>query len=171
MHQKSPSVTTDPKHRTKLKQIIDLVIWIITRAIFMPRLSNLLINSIIHFRLVLYLVTCFLRGRVSFLCRLQAELKINVPIYPYLIRERRRNCSTLWPAQQLNRDSHETCCHANMNTCENCWAYCSENLKIAALKLLLNQFASSNLSIYFNIVRCWGSIVILTFLTNPLVVN
>ena len=29
---------------------------------------------------------------------------IHVLIYPYLISEWRRNCSTLWPAQQRNRD-------------------------------------------------------------------
>ena len=33
-----------------------------------------------------------------------------VPIYPYLISEGRRNRSSLWPAQQRNRDSLETCC-------------------------------------------------------------
>ena len=40
--------------------------------------------STIHFRMVLYLVTCFLRATVSLLCRLQAVSKIHVPIYSYI---------------------------------------------------------------------------------------
>ena len=50
-----------------------------------------------------------LRVTVQLLCRLQAASKIPVPIYPNLISERRRNCSTLRPAQQRNRDPQETC--------------------------------------------------------------
>ena len=65
------------------------------------------------------LVTCFLRDAVSLLCRLQAVSKIHVPIYSDLISEGRRNCSTLLPAQQRNRDSQETCyqikTHAKMD--------------------------------------------------------
>ena len=38
---------------------------------------------------------CFLRIMVPLLCRLQAVSKIHVEIYPYLISEGRRNCSTL----------------------------------------------------------------------------
>ena len=83
MHGKSPSITTDRKSK-----LIDLVIRIeLTRAIFMPRFSNYLKNSTIHFRLFLYLVTCFLKIMVSLLFRLQAVSKIYVPIYPYLISE------------------------------------------------------------------------------------
>ena len=55
----------------------------------------------------IYLETCFLRVTVSLQWRLQAEKKVHVPIYPYLITEGRRNCWTLWPAQQRNRDSQE----------------------------------------------------------------
>ena len=51
----------------------------------MPRFSNFLKNSSIHFRMFLYLVTCFLSVTVSVLCRLQSVSKIHVPIYPYLI--------------------------------------------------------------------------------------
>ena len=40
-------------------------------------------------------------------------------IYPYLISELRRNCSSLRPVQQQNRDSQETCYwiwkHVKMN--------------------------------------------------------
>ena len=81
----------------------------ITWTILMPRLSNFLRNSTIHFCRFLYFVTFFLRVTVSLLCRLQAVSKIHVPIYPFQISEGRRNCSTLWPAQQRNRDSRETC--------------------------------------------------------------
>ena len=74
----------------------------------MPRVSNFLRNSIIRFRMFLYLISCLLRVTVSLLCRLQAVSKMHVPIFPYLISEGRRNCSTLWPAQKRNRDSQGT---------------------------------------------------------------
>ena len=77
-------------------KLIDFQIRIeLIRAILMPRCSNFLRNSMIYFRMFLYLETCFLRVTVSLLCRLQAVLKIHVPIYPYQISEGRRNCSTL----------------------------------------------------------------------------
>ena len=89
-------------------KLIDFVIRIVLiRIISMPRFSNFLSNSIIHFRMFLYLETCFLRATVSLLRRLQAVSKIQVPIYLYLISDRRRNCSALWPAQQQNPDSQE----------------------------------------------------------------
>ena len=53
----------------------------------MLRFSTFLRNSTIHFRLFLYLETCFMRVAVSLLCRLQAVSQIHVPIYPYLISE------------------------------------------------------------------------------------
>ena len=53
----------------KYRKLIDLVMRMQkTRAILMPRFSNFLRNLIIHFLLCLYLVTCFLRVRVSLLC-------------------------------------------------------------------------------------------------------
>ena len=68
-----------------LIRITHLVIRIeLTILILMPRFSNVLRNSIINFCMFLYLATCFLRGTVSLLCRLQAVSKIHVPIYPYL---------------------------------------------------------------------------------------
>ena len=45
----------------------------LTTAILSPRLSDFLRHSIINFRLVLYLVTCFLRVTVSFQCRSQVR--------------------------------------------------------------------------------------------------
>ena len=50
----------------------------------------------------LYLATCFLRVTVSLLCRSQAVSKIHVPIYRYLISERRRNL------RACDRQSNET---------------------------------------------------------------
>ena len=95
---------------TKCKSI-DLVIRIeLIQAILTPWFSNFLRNSTIHFCIFLYLMTCFLRVTVWLSCRLQAVSKMHVPIYPYLICELRRNCSTLWPAMQRKRDSQETCC-------------------------------------------------------------
>ena len=79
----------------KCKLIDLIIIFELTRAILMTRFSNFLKNSIIHFRMSLYLETCFQKIAVSLLCRLQAVSKIHVPIYPYIISEGRRNCSTL----------------------------------------------------------------------------
>ena len=81
----------------------------LTGAVLMPRFSIFLRNSIIHYRMFLYLETCFLWVTVSLLCRLQAVSTIHFPIYHYLISEGRRNCLTLWLAHQRNRDSQETC--------------------------------------------------------------
>ena len=55
-------------------QLIDLVMRIeLTRAILMPRFSNFLRNSTIHFDMCLYLVPYFLRVTVSLLCRSQGR--------------------------------------------------------------------------------------------------
>ena len=129
-----------PTPYTKLKlvnncKLRDLVIRIeLTLAILMPRFSNFLRYSEIHFRTLFYLVICFMRVTVSWLCRhLQAVSKIHVTInLPCLICEWRRNCSTMWLAQQRNHDSQET----HMKIWENGWSNFSENLRIVALKLL-----------------------------------
>ena len=56
----------------------------------------------------------------------------------------------------------------NINRCENGLSNFSENLRIVAIKLCkLTRFLSLNLSIYFNFVRCWWSVVMLTFLNLP----
>ena len=47
-----------------------------------------------------------------------------------------------------------------MKTYENEWSNFSENQRVVALKLLgLTQFASPNLWIYFNYVRCLGPLL------------
>ena len=93
---RSQRTPTPYKIKVNNCKLIDLVIRIeLPRAILMPRFSNYLRNSIIHFCMFLYLETCFLRVTASLLCRLHAVLKTHVPIYPYRISERRRNCSTL----------------------------------------------------------------------------
>ena len=86
-HVKSPSITTDPQHRIQNQsKLFDFVIIIKLTSNVMPRFSNFLRNSIIHFQMFSYLVTCFLsHGFVAI--RLQAVSKIHVPIYPYLISE------------------------------------------------------------------------------------
>ena len=90
-------------------KLIDLVIRIEqTRAILMSRFSNFLWKFDHPFSNVFIFGNTFLERHV-FVAILQAVSKIHVPIYPYLISEARRNCSTLWQAQQLNRDSQETC--------------------------------------------------------------
>ena len=45
----------------------------LTRTILVPRFSNLMRNSTIHFRMLLYLETCFLGVTVSLLCRSQGR--------------------------------------------------------------------------------------------------
>ena len=68
-----------PQNQTKINvniyKLIDLAVRIqLSRAILMLRLSNCLTNSIIHFRIFLYLESGFLRVAISLLCRLQAVL-------------------------------------------------------------------------------------------------
>ena len=56
----------------------------------------------------------------------------------------------------------------NINTCENGWSNFSENLRVVTIKLLeLTQFASPNLSVYFNFALVLGSVVMQTFLKRP----
>ena len=110
MHGKSPSITTNPNTVQNESKLIALVTRIeLTRAILMLLFSDFLTNSTINFRLFLYLVKCLLRVTVSLLYRLQTVSKIHVPICTNLISEETRNCSSLYPAQQGNRDSQETC--------------------------------------------------------------
>ena len=80
-----PQRTPTPyKIKVKNCKLIDLMIRIkFTRAILMPWFPNFLKTSIMHFRMFLYLVTCFLRVTVSLLCWSQAVSKIHVRIYPY----------------------------------------------------------------------------------------
>ena len=94
------SNTTDPNTIQNYRELRDLVIRIeLTRAFLIPQFTTFLRNSLTYFLMFLYLVTCFLRVTVSLLCRLQAVSTKHVPIYPDLIGAGRRNCSTLWPAQ------------------------------------------------------------------------
>ena len=96
---RSQRTPTTNKMKVSNCELIDLVIRIeFTRLVLVAGFSNFLKNSIIHFRMILYLETCFLRVKVSMLCRLQAVSQIHVPIHPYQISEGRRNCSTLWLA-------------------------------------------------------------------------
>ena len=107
---RSQRTTAPYKIKVHNCKLVDLVIRIeLTRYFLIPRFPNFLRNSSIYFRIFLYLATCFLRVTVSLLYRLHAVSKTQVAIYTHLISEGRRNCSTLWPAQQRNRDSFETC--------------------------------------------------------------
>ena len=137
----------------------------LNRAILMPRFPDFLGNISINFQMFECLVTCFLIFTVSLLCRLQAVSNIHVPIYPCLIiSEGRRNCSTFWSTQQRNRDCQDTYV-TKYKTLENESWYFSENFRIVALKLLeLTQLTSLKISIYFNFVWRWGSVMMWTFL-------
>ena len=139
MHWKSSSVTTDPNTTPNSSKLIDLVIIIeLTRANFMPRLSNFLRNSTIHFRMFLDLKHVSWESRFRwYACN---------KLYRIYMLQLQRNWSTLWPAQQRKHDSQK---HViNINTCENWWSNFSKSLRIVALKLLkLTKFASPNQSI------------------------
>ena len=145
---------------------MDLVIRIkLNWVTVMPWFSHFLGNRTINFRMFECLVTCFLKVMVLLLYWLQAISKIHVPIYPCLIiSEGRRN------VQLFDRHSNETVTvtrHvAKYKHMQKNWGwYFLENLRIVALKLLkLTQYVSPNLSIYCNFVRCWGSVMMLTFL-------
>ena len=122
---RSQRTPTPYKIKVNICKLIDLVIRIkLIRTIFVPLFSNFLRNSTIHFRMFLYLETCFLRVTDLLLCRLQVVSEIHAPIYPYLISERRRNCSTLWPAQQQNRDLRK---HVTKH--KNMWEWMVEFLR------------------------------------------
>ena len=55
----------------------------------------------------------------------------------------------------------------NIKSCENPWSNSSENLQVLTIKLLEStRFASPNLSIYLNFIRCWGPLWCWHFLTN-----
>ena len=57
-----------------LSKLIDFVMRTeLIQAILLPRLTDFLRNSTIHFRMCFYLLTCFLRVTVSLLCRSQAR--------------------------------------------------------------------------------------------------
>ena len=137
----------------------------LNRAILMSRFSDFLGNRTINFRMFECLVSCFLRVTVSLLMPATSRVKdtcTNLSLSNNQCRETKLFALLIFTATKprLSRNMLP-----NINKCENgCW-YFSENLRIVALKLLeLAQFASPNLSIYFNFVWCWGSVVMLTFL-------
>ena len=67
--------------------------------------------------------------------RLQTVSKIHVSIYPYLVSEERRNCSSFWSAQQRNNNELSANMLANIITCENWRSNFSENLGVVTIKL------------------------------------
>ena len=151
--------------------MIDLVVKIeLTRAILMPRFSNFLRNSTIYFCMFLYLKTCFVRVTVSLLFQLQSVSKIHVPFYPYLISERRRNCSILWPAQQsrsqeisgnINLRKHVTKYKTiRKRMVEFLKKFENRGIKIARVNSILITKIYQFTVIYF-FVPCWGSVVML----------
>ena len=90
-------------HSLSLRTSTDLVMRIeLTRVILLPRLSDLLKNSIIDFHLFFILVNMFPNSHrfIAMLITRSNNFVSTMPvlIYSYLIREGRRNCSRLWPA-------------------------------------------------------------------------
>ena len=135
----------------------------LTWAILMPCVSNFLRNSTIHVRMFLYLVTCFLRVKISLLCRLEAESKIHVPFYPYLISKESKlfGLVTGTGTKQWLSGNMLPCKHKHrrkwmvkfLNKFEN------RGIKIARV----NRILITNLSIYFNFERFWGQLRCLHF--------
>ena len=96
-HGKSPFIINDNTARNERKSL-DLVMWIeLNQAILLPRLSDLLRNSTIHFRMFLYLVTCFPSHDFVAMPVISTNNFVST-IFPHLISEGRPNCSRLWPA-------------------------------------------------------------------------
>ena len=119
----------------------------LTRAILMP--DFFLRTSIIHFRMVLYLVTYLVRVTVSLLCRLQAESKIHVPIYPHPILVKGEEI--VRPCDQHINGTVTVRKHVTKYKNMQKWMMnFSQNLRIAALKLF--EFLSPNLSIYSKLI-------------------
>ena len=152
-----------PKHRSILKKIN----WFsdnnrANSSNFNATILKFSRKSKINFRMILYLVICFLRVKVSLLCRLQAVPKIHVPIFPYLMWWKKKlfdlvTCTATKP--RLSGDILP-----NINTCKNGWSHFSESLRIVASKLLeLTRFTSPNQSIYFIFFRSWGSVMMFTY--------
>ena len=81
-----------------------------------------------------------------------------------------RNCSTLLPAQQRNRNSEETYITKYKNLRKWMVEFLrkleNRGIKIVRVNSILITI-SINLVIYFNFVRCWGSVVMLTSLNKP----
>ena len=147
---RSQRTKTPYKIKVNNCKLIDLVITIELfhfPEILMPWFSFFFRNSIIHFRMFLYLKKCFLRVAVSLPCRLQAVSKIHVPISLYLISEINEifnpvigTATKSWLSGNMLPD---------IKTCKNGWSKFAENLIIVALKLLgLTWLLSPNLSIY-----------------------
>ena len=63
---KNVNIITDSQHRSKLKELIDLVIRVELTANFLRNLTS-------HFRMFSFFVTCFPRVTVSLLCRSQCR--------------------------------------------------------------------------------------------------
>ena len=100
---------------------------LLTRAILLPQLSDLLRNSPISCSIFLYLVTSFLRVAVSFLCGLQ-EKGNEIVI----------DCD--WHSNETVTLRKHVTENKNMR---NQWSNFLGNLRVVAIKLLeLTQFAS-----------------------------
>ena len=131
--------------------MIDLVI-------LSPRHLNCVRNSIIHFRMFLYLVTCFLRVTVSLLYRFQSISKIHVPIYSYLIIEGRPigrpfGLPSYWRKTKTMRK-----CKVEFLRKSDC-----RGDKIAQANLNSHH---QTYHIYFQFVRCWGPLCCKHFKTS-----
>ena len=124
----------------------------LTQSVLKPRLSDFLRNSTIHFRIFLYLVTCFLRVTVSLLCRSQAVSKLSVPIYHYQISEGRRNC------QSFDRYINET-----VTLRKHVTKY--KNMRKQMVEILRKSNSSGNKNDQVNSIRITKSINLLYFCT------
>ena len=155
-HEKSPSITTGPN---TIQNKVNLVMRIeLTRTILMPWLkfsekfdhlfSNVFIygNTFPESRFRCYggykLYQRYIFQKISILLLKGDEI----------VRPCDRHIN-----ETVTLRKHVT---KYINTCENGWSNFSENLRSVALKLFeLTRFASPDQSIYFNFVRCWGSVV------------
>ena len=134
----------------------------------LPRFINLQSYSNIHFRMFLYLVTCFLGVTVSLLCLLQVVSKLTC-MFQFISIQFVKGDEIVRPCDR-NRNETETLReHDTKYKTIQKWIaqfpikFQNRGIKIAQVNSILIT-KSINLHFYFNFVRCWGSVM--TFLTN-----
>ena len=141
-------------------KLIDLVIRIeLTWVILMPRFSNFLRNLAIHFLHVFIFGNMFPESCI-FVAVLVTRSNSFVSLHKLHMDklEYVSDTACYWHSnERVTLMKHVTKYENTRNF--------SENFKILEWKLLeLTQFLAPNLSIYFNFVQCWGSVVMLTSL-------
>ena len=105
----------------------------------------------------LYLVTCFLRATVLLQCRLKAESKIHVPIYPYLTIV--KGDEIVRPCDR--RSNGIATLRKHVTKCKHMWKWMVDFFRMPenrGIKITLVNSIRITKSIYVNFVRRFGSV-------------